>query len=437
MIILSIMFPVLLCAQLKPLDLAVANVISGMDFINGKGILFTRDSSQFVIKKNDTGEYEINRIDCYEYSGGVYGFCSSPLWLNDSVFIYYRFHSGLMEGFEKGCFYVSDEQGQSNTSLVCASSYAFQIGDQKRRDDNSLYYLMWPSDADGFSYLCAKDVRENVYENDYECFVPLTEPQFIPLAKDLLLVIGKNESSIDSVFYCNLAKDTLWGVACETLPSASCNGLWAGKEGEIILQTEDNQLYQSLDEGATWDLIFETQKTIGAFKAIEAGWFVSAYNSDGTSIYWSSDRGETWSDLYCRLGWKGGFYASEPDYLWFTSSQSPRLEYARLEDLLKVGVEEISNVETRPILISNYPNPFNPMTKIQFSLDQPSIVKIKIYDVLGKSIRILMNDFQTSGIHQLVWNGKDDVGTDVASGVYFCRIEAGQSVRQHKMLLIR
>lgn len=436
-LILSIMFPVLLCAQLRPLDWPIPNAISGMDFIGEKGILFTRDSSQFIIKKNDSGEYELNQIDCYEYSGGACGFCSSPLWLNDSVFIYYRFHSGLMEGFEKGCFYVSDEQGQSNTSLLCASFYAFQIGGQKRRDENSFYYLMWPSDAGGFSYLCCKDIRENENQDYHEHEVPWFSPQFIPVEKDLLLVIGDDESSSDSLYYYNLATDSLWGWVCETRPLSPCQKLWPGKEGEIILQTEANQLYRSLDAGASWELIFETPKTIKAFRAIQAGWFVSADNSDGTSIYWSSDRGETWSDLYLRLGWRGGFYASEPDYLWFTSSQSPRLEYARLDDILEVGVEEISNRETSPTLIANYPNPFNPTTNIHFSLDQTSIVEIKIYDVLGKSIRTLMNDLQTSGIHQLVWNGKDDAGTDVASGVYFCRIETDQTVSRHKMLLIR
>jgi len=76
------------------------------------------------------------------------------------------------------------------------------------------------------------------------------------------------------------------------------------------------------------------------------------------------------------------------------------------------------------VLYPNYPNPFNPETKISFGLPNSSHVKIEIYDIAGRSVRTLIDGVMACGYHQVTWNGKNDIGDLVSTGVYLCRLDA-------------
>ena len=75
-------------------------------------------------------------------------------------------------------------------------------------------------------------------------------------------------------------------------------------------------------------------------------------------------------------------------------------------------------------LRQNYPNPFNPSTTIDYSLPVESIVHLTVYNLLGQEVATLMNGLVSVGKHQAVWNGKDNAGHQVASGIYFYRMNA-------------
>jgi len=85
----------------------------------------------------------------------------------------------------------------------------------------------------------------------------------------------------------------------------------------------------------------------------------------------------------------------------------------------------------------NYPNPFNPSTVIAFELPRSSAVEIIIYNVLGQSVRNLVNGDRPAGRHSITWDGRDNAGHAVPSGMYFYRIEAGGFVAAKKMLLLK
>jgi plastocyanin len=80
----------------------------------------------------------------------------------------------------------------------------------------------------------------------------------------------------------------------------------------------------------------------------------------------------------------------------------------------------------------NYPNPFNARTAIEYALPQDSHVRLVIYNLLGQNIESLVDQSQTAGIHQVIWNA-----ADVPTGVYFYRIEAGDFTQTRKMLLAK
>ena len=88
-------------------------------------------------------------------------------------------------------------------------------------------------------------------------------------------------------------------------------------------------------------------------------------------------------------------------------------------------------------LHQNYPNPFNPETTIKFDLPRSSHVRILIYNTLGQVVRELVNDERKAGYHKVLWNGRDNFGNQVSSGMYILRIVAGEYRTAKKMILIR
>ena len=94
-------------------------------------------------------------------------------------------------------------------------------------------------------------------------------------------------------------------------------------------------------------------------------------------------------------------------------------------------------VPERFALYPNYPNPFNPTTTINFDLPIATKVVIRIYDVTGREIAILANRHMDAGQHSVVWNGENKRGRAVASGVYFCRLQAGSLTQTKKMVMLR
>jgi flagellar hook assembly protein FlgD len=89
------------------------------------------------------------------------------------------------------------------------------------------------------------------------------------------------------------------------------------------------------------------------------------------------------------------------------------------------------------MLQGNYPNPFNPETVIRFATKDPGNVKITVYNIKGQVVKTLTNQNYSSGNHQLIWNGKDDKGRSVSSGIYMYRMETPSYTKTMKMMLMK
>jgi flagellar hook assembly protein FlgD len=88
-------------------------------------------------------------------------------------------------------------------------------------------------------------------------------------------------------------------------------------------------------------------------------------------------------------------------------------------------------------LSANYPNPFNPSTKIKFSINKPGIVSVTIFDILGKEIRTLFNGYCQSGSKIISWDGKDFSGKNMGAGMYIYQLETKDVRISKKMVLIK
>ena len=108
---------------------------------------------------------------------------------------------------------------------------------------------------------------------------------------------------------------------------------------------------------------------------------------------------------------------------------------ARIE--VTIGAEKEASLPGDYSLSQNYPNPFNPSTKISFAIPLAGNVALSIYDILGRRVRSLTDERYEAGKHEVFWDGKDDSGSSVASGVYFYRLATKDKVISKKMTLVK
>ena len=115
-----------------------------------------------------------------------------------------------------------------------------------------------------------------------------------------------------------------------------------------------------------------------------------------------------------------------------------KIQIRDLADLGQLGVDE--NFEALPrqfALHDNYPNPFNPETRIRFEVGKQENVQLIIYDMLGRKVRTLVNDNYDPGMYVINWDGMNDSRQPVSSGPYLYRIKAGEFIDHKKMILVR
>jgi hypothetical protein len=114
--------------------------------------------------------------------------------------------------------------------------------------------------------------------------------------------------------------------------------------------------------------------------------------------------------------------------------------YAAYLTDIATGIEDQGDIDQLPEkygLDQNIPNPFNPRTTINFQLPTSADVRLDIYNILGQSVKSLVQRELPAGEHQVRWNGTDENGVRVASGIYFYRLQADEFVQTRKMLLLK
>lgn len=127
----------------------------------------------------------------------------------------------------------------------------------------------------------------------------------------------------------------------------------------------------------------------------------------GTKIPWSTYRGN-----YRRTGYYG-------------------------DNKVITDAEKITVTPANPVLNQNYPNPFNPVTNISFSLPQDSKVDLNVYNIRGQKVRVLANaEYREKGVQNIQWNGTDDNGKRVGSGIYFYKLEVNNSTIDVKKCIL-
>ena len=98
--------------------------------------------------------------------------------------------------------------------------------------------------------------------------------------------------------------------------------------------------------------------------------------------------------------------------------------------------QEVGPVDTA--LLQNFPNPFNPTTTVPFTLSKSSVVTLEVYDILGKRVTTLIaGEERNAGRYNAVWDGRNDAGQTVASGLYFFRFKADAHLEIRKAMMVK
>jgi hypothetical protein len=210
---------------------------------------------------------------------------------------------------------------------------------------------------------------------------------------------------------------------------------WAAAWYKGVLHTDD--------AGRTWEaqnLALPLNEAIIHIAFVDSlyGWALS----DHSLIFYTYDGGRHWQNQQRPTGEITTMTFFDQAHGWIAGFQGKIL--ATKQGGLSFG--QVTGVSQRNRhenvvsfkLFQNYPNPFNPQTLIRYELPEPSKVTVKIFNTLGQEVKKLVNGkLENAGHHVVIWDGRDNLGHPVTTGVYFYRLETDKVVQKRKMILLR
>ena len=206
--------------------------------------------------------------------------------------------------------------------------------------------------------------------------------------------------------------------------------------GFVFAATDGEGIFRSTDDGISWAQV--TGKTpmpmyASAILAMDGKVWAAFHNDIGTGIagdgglYYSSDSGTTWQDV--------DFIGKNVSCLYPYGKDSVLVGTDDGVYIAFTGVTAVNDPIYNPstfTLSQNYPNPFNPNTTIRYSVQKRSLVTLSIYNILGQSVKTLVNDVKAPGVYEASFDG-----ASLPSGTYFYRLTAGNYSQTKKMVLLK
>jgi hypothetical protein len=190
------------------------------------------------------------------------------------------------------------------------------------------------------------------------------------------------------------------------------------------------QLNKTTDGGGTW--VAQTLPgtgNIGGITGLADQWWAARQNPN---IYYSNDNGISWSVQYTSPI-SGVYFAigkSRDDSLIIAVRNDGGISAYHVSNT--VGVQQGVPPVLKFDLAQNFPNPFNPSTKIDFDVPQSGLVKLTVYNVIGQEVAELINTTVSAGQHEVTFNA-----SSLPSGAYFYKLQQGNSVMVKKMLVMK
>ena len=223
----------------------------------------------------------------------------------------------------------------------------------------------------------------------------------------------------------------------------SVRALYNGSDGALYAGTFGG-IFRSTDHGFSWTWLggrgFASQNTGSTFAVTtnKSGYLFAGQMAglqEDRGVYRSTDQGITWFKINSGLGFSNGsgvysLTVTSNDYL-LVGTYGEGI-YRTIATTTSVDEAKATQVPTEFVLTQNYPNPFNPRTTIRFAVPHLAKVHLRVYNLLGQEVEVLLSREMRPGVYSVDWNA-----SRFASGVYFYRIEADGFVDTKKMLLLK
>jgi photosystem II stability/assembly factor-like uncharacterized protein len=204
-----------------------------------------------------------------------------------------------------------------------------------------------------------------------------------------------------------------------------------------------NKTARTSDGGKTWSVKYNGVGRTGlkVFKGTSSVWIQGYYDKQvgNYPIFYSTDYGTTWGKQPRNSPVSiVGFSAASLNVVWACGFNYLVLRNATANIATSVSPQQNKmNLPSSFELNQNYPNPFNPTTTIKYHIGNTGSTKLVVYDQLGRNIRTLVDDVQSTGWHMVVWDGRNNNRTTVSTGTYYYRIENNGQIGIKKMLFLK
>ena len=226
-----------------------------------------------------------------------------------------------------------------------------------------------------------------------------------------------------------------WTQINTGLTSLFVLSLAVNSNGYIFAGTFPGGVFRSTDNGDSWTQVLGSAGQSVESLAIYSSGHVFA-GTFGAGVFWSTDNGLSWAQINAGL--------TNIDVLSLAINSDRFILAGTAGGGVFISVQPTTSVREIageiPLtytLEQNYPNPFNPETEIHFQLPEASHVVLRIFNALGQEIRTLVDAQYKADFHSVRWDGKDNNGKAVSSGIYLYRLEAADFFQVKKMTLLR
>ena len=204
-------------------------------------------------------------------------------------------------------------------------------------------------------------------------------------------------------------------------------------DGQLGIAANDPQLFRTVDGGDTWGTFACGGGDWGNDFEFVPGEPSRVWYTNGVKLFFSNDTGRTWTAQGFSLSNIRGRDIIIPNQGcgWFLCDNGH--VYRTLHpDRVTTGFESSPVLPPAYGLSQNYPNPFNPSTTIKYELPKSSMVRLSVYDLLGREVSVLVNERRDAGVHEVKLDA-----SGLSSGVYLCRLQAGDFTQTKRLLLLR
>ena len=240
---------------------------------------------------------------------------------------------------------------------------------------------------------------------------------------------GNQYAATGSGVYCSRNSGESWSACSKGLPNDAVISI-SSSENKLFAGTDNSGIYCSTDSGANWSAS-NTGLLAKSIQSISVNSINNIFIGSKDGIFFSPDSGFTWASLN-----QGLTYSDVRSIVFDRDGYAYAATYGggvfkTTESTTSVNGPSITTPKSFS-LMQNFPNPFNPSTVIKYQLTANVFVTLKIYDVLGREVKTLINEHQSAGTHNITFHA-----SNLASGIYFYRLQAGVYNDTKKLLLLK